>query len=95
MIHGCDLCTGVRHVSGDMFKSIPIGDAIFMKVIFSVCPLLATFGIVMWKMELVDFFVYLARATSMVEIVCFFFMNVDRSEAKGFRVRGRVIFDLT
>ena len=26
--------TGVEHLGGDMFESIPIGDAIFMKVSF-------------------------------------------------------------
>ncbi|XP_052174132.1 nicotinate N-methyltransferase 1 isoform X2 [Diospyros lotus] len=28
---------GVKHVGGDMFKSIPTGDAIFMKVLSSLC----------------------------------------------------------
>lgn len=28
----CWVCVGVTHVGGDMFKSIPNGDAIFMKV---------------------------------------------------------------
>lgn len=26
------LCAGVKHVAGDMFKNVPSGDAIFMKV---------------------------------------------------------------
>lgn len=32
VFNGCGKVTGVTHVGGDMFKSIPTGDAIFMKV---------------------------------------------------------------